>query len=349
VRGAGVADNDIDPSMRSARTDGRSPAAILVSTFSDELALFYNGQSKIFGVSVKDRGAITLAGHAGKAFWFSKQSGEFVTSSFYYPSLPDWVNDWNAEGLPATYASRSWELLAAPDTYRFGEDDRSFESDLGGFGRTFPHPYGPGDSPLFTTLLTVSPAGDELTLDFVETLIENEEIGADAVPDYLAVSFSSNDYVGHFFGPSSLESEDNLRRLDRTLAELFTLVDDRVGLQNTVIVLSADHGGAEAPGHLKGFGFEADYVDPTLWDRAGAIAELKTRFGVGEELIISYAHPYVYLNQDVIKSNNLDPAEVEGAVAAALTRFDGVSVLVMSLNRRLPHLTLTFFFPVLYR
>ncbi len=329
--GAGVDESsEIDPTQRVARTDGRSPAAMLVSTFSDELTLFYGGQPKVFGVSVKDRGAITMAGQTGKAFWFSKATGQFITSRFYYEEPPDWVDEWNAAAPPEEYAGTSWDLMADPATYLFGEDDRPFEIDLGGYGRTFPHAFGDADSPYFTTLLTLSPVGDELTLDFAKALIENEQLGADAVPDYLSVSFSSTDYVGHFFGPSSLESEDNFLRLDRTVAELLRFIDARVGLDNTLVVLSADHGAAEAPGYLSAMGFETDYVDPGVWDQAGAIGALKARFGIGGELITSYSHPYVYLDRDLIRTQGLDQAEVEQAVAEELTRFDGVALAVAS-------------------
>ena len=106
----------------------------------------------------------------------------------------------------------------------------------------------------FGNYLTFSPAGDELTLDFALTLLEKEELGQDKITDFLAISFSSTDYVGHLFGPSSLEAEDNILRLDRTLAKLFSAVDKKVGLKNTLIVLSADHGGPEAPGYNESFG-----------------------------------------------------------------------------------------------
>jgi predicted AlkP superfamily pyrophosphatase or phosphodiesterase len=107
---------------------------------------------------------------------------------------------------------------------------------IANFGRVLPYPYGPADGKYFTTLLTLSPAGDELTLDFAKALIENEAVGADDVTDYLSVSFSSTDYVGHLFGPSSLEAEDNVLRLDRTLADLLAVVDKKIGLQNTLVV-----------------------------------------------------------------------------------------------------------------
>jgi hypothetical protein len=330
--GAGVdKKSEIDPTQKTARSNGRSPSRILVSTFSDELTLFQGGKSKIFGVSVKDRGAISMAGHTGKAFWFSKQSGEFITSRFYYDQYPEWVADWN-EGKPADkYAGTSWQLLHDQSTYLFGAaDDRPYETALPGYGRTFPHPFGKREGKYFTTLLTISPAGDELTLDFAKALIQNEDLGRDDKPDYLAISFSSTDYVGHIFGPSSLESEDNILHLDRTLADLFGFIDARVGLDKTLIVLSADHGGPEAPGYLNELGFKADYIDPETWDKTGAIETLKKRFGIGEELITKYFHPYVYLNRKVIAENGLDQAEVERAVAEELTRFDGVSLAVSS-------------------
>ncbi len=289
------------------------------------------GESKVFGVSVKDRGAISMAGHTGKAFWFSKKSGEFITSSFYYDQYPECVADWNAQQPASKYSGKSWELLHDQSSYLFGAgDDRSYETALPGYGRTFPHPYGELGDKYFTTFLTISPAGDELTLDFAKALIQNEGLGRDATPDYLAVSFSSTDYVGHIFGPSSLEGEDNILRLDRTLAELFRFVDAQVGLDKTLIVLSADHGGPEAPGYLSELGFEADYIDPEAFDKAGAIKALKERFGIGEKLITTYFHPYVYLNRKVIAENGLDQAQVELAVAKELTRFDGVALAVSS-------------------
>jgi predicted AlkP superfamily pyrophosphatase or phosphodiesterase len=323
---------EIDPTQKAAKVDGRSPAAILSSTFSDELAVNYNGQSKIFAVSVKDRGAVSLAGHAGKAFWFSKSSGEFVTSTYYYKKYPAWVDQWNAGKPTLAYAGKSWELTQTPAKYLFGDaDDREYETDFPGFGRTFPHPYGTVDDKYFTTRLTLSPAGDELTLSFVKALFDNEQLGQDEVPDYLAVSFSSTDYVGHIFGASSLESEDNIGRLDRTLEDLLAYVDKKIGLQNTLIVLSADHGQPEIPGHLHELGIEnAHYFDTKSLDKTPAIAALKKKFGIGDDLIEAYFHPYVYLNQKLIRDKGLDQAEVEKVVAEELMKFDGVAAAVSS-------------------
>ncbi len=336
---------EIDPTQKVAKTDGRSPGAILVSTFSDELAISTAGKAKVFAVSVKDRGAISMAGHAGKAFWFSKQKGEFVTSRFYYDRYPEWVQAFNAARPAQRYANAQWELLRQPADYLLGDkDDQPWETAFGSFGRVFPHPYGPGDGKYFTTLLTLSPAGDELTLDFARQLVENEAIGADDVTDYLSVSFSSTDYVGHLFGPSSLEAEDNLLRLDRTLARLLAFVDEKVGLKNTLIVLSADHGGPEVPGQLNQFGIEADYVNPDEWDKAAGIENLKKRFGIGGELIQKFFPPYVYLDREVIGERGLSQAEVEQAVAAEMMKFKGVAMAVSStalMHGRVPDTAMT--------
>jgi predicted AlkP superfamily pyrophosphatase or phosphodiesterase len=322
---------EIDPTQKVASTDGRSPAAILGSTFSDELAIYTGGRAKIFGVSIKDRGAVSMAGHAGKAFWFSKASGEFVTSSYYYDRYPGWVNQWNQQKLPNSYSGKSWELLHAKSSYLFGDaDDEPWETDFAGYGRVFPHLYGSDKDKYFTTRLTLSPAGDDLTLAFAKTLIDAEQLGQHEVTDYLSISFSSTDYVGHIFGPSSLEMEDNLLRLDRTLAELFAFVDKRIGLQNVLIVLSADHGGPEAPGYLNSLGIPAKYMTPEKWDKEPAISALKQKFGIGKELIQSYRHPYVYLNREAIREKGLDEAVVEKAVVEELMKFDGVDLAISS-------------------
>ena len=322
---------EIDPTQKLAKVDGRSPRAMLVSTFSDELAIRTAGRAKIFGVSIKDRGAVTMAGHTGTAYWFSKASGEFVTSSYYMDRYPEWVAAWNAKKHPRRYAGTAWTLLDAPAGYRYGDaDDKVWETALPGWGRVFPHPYGSADGKMFTTFLTLSPAGDELTVDFALELVDREGLGSDEVTDYLAISLSSTDYVGHIFGPSSLEAEDNLLRLDRTLARLLRAIDAKVGLDRTVVVLSADHGGPEVPGALTELGLAADYVQPDQWDKAPAIAALEKRFGVGKELIDQYSHPYLYLDRKLIAEKGLDQGEVERAVAETLSSFDGVALAIPS-------------------
>lgn len=330
--GAGIdGELEIDPTQRAATTDGRSPKAILTTTFGDELASLTVGRAKVFGVSVKDRGAVSMAGHSGKAFWFSKSVGEFVTSSYYYDAYPNWVVEWNKKQLPQSFSGGHWDLLNPIESYTFGErDDQAWEPDFAGYGRTFPHPLTTKDDPYFTTFLTVSPFGDQITADFAKTLIENEELGKDDITDYLSVSFSATDYIGHFFGPSSLESEDNLMHLDKTLADLFAFVDAKVGLENTLIVLSADHGAPEAPGYLEQLNSLGGYVSPDSWDTTEAVERLKGEFSISSPLIEGYDHPYLYLSNDIRNNASIDQTALETAIARELTAFEGVAYAVPS-------------------
>lgn len=339
------ADTEIDPTQAAARSEGRSPARILTSTFSDELKSHTNGKAKVFGVSVKDRGAIALAGHAGKAFWFSKKLGEFVSSTYYYDRYPQWVVDWNNEKHAQRYAGTSWQLLNERSSYLFADsDDRPWEVDLGGFGRVFPHAYGKGDSKYYTTQLTVSPAGDELTLEFAKTLLLEEQLGKDDITDYLSISFSTTDYVGHLFGPSSLEAEDNILRLDRRLADLFDFIDQQVGLDQTLIVLSADHGGPGTPGYLNGLKIPAGYIDPDTWDRQAAIERLKQQFNLSGKLIEKYEHPYLYLSPEVMGDASINRQDLENAVVRELMKFPGVSLAVSSTALQAGNLPDTFLY-----
>jgi predicted AlkP superfamily pyrophosphatase or phosphodiesterase len=336
VGAAGIdAENEIDPTQRAATTDGRSPRNILTSTIADEIGMFFGPEAKIFGVSVKDRGAISMAGHTGQAYWFSKSEGRFVTSTFYRDDYPGWMDDWLRTGVVNSYADTSWELSDDPATYIFGErDDQPWETDFPGFGRTFPHAWGSVFDRFYTTRLTLSPAGDEITADFAKTLIDEEGIGADAVPDYLAVSFSSTDYVGHIFGPSSLEAEDNLRRLDQTLADFLSFVDERIGLEQTLVVLSADHGAPENPAYLATHGVEADTFDFERADSEPGFVRLTEAFGESRALIRNFSSPYVYLDRAAIQDRGLDAGEVEDAVAAELDRLPGIAYAVSSRRLR---------------
>ena len=322
---------EIDPTQRTAKSSGRSPSNIQVSTFSDELMISSNGKAKVFGVSVKDRGAISMAGHMGKAFWFSKKSGEFVTSEYYYDKYPEWVSTWNESKPTKKYDKATWQLSQPQTNYVFGkQDDQAWETKFPGFGRTFPHQYGDMKNGYFNTFLTLSPAGDELTLDFAKAVVNNEQLGQDEVTDYLSVSFSSTDYVSHIFGPSSLEAEDNMLRLDRTIADLLKFIDKKVGLENTLIVLAADHGAAEVPAYLSSLGMKTDVVAPKKWDKEPSMKALKKKFGFDTTLIKSYFHPYIYLDRDLIAKRKLSLEEVQKAVAAEVSKFDGVALAVTS-------------------
>jgi len=304
--------------------NGVSPRNILSSTIGDELIISNAGQSRVFSVSIKDRGAIIPGGHMGKAFWYSKSSGKFVTSTYYYDEYPEWVTEWNDNKPADKYRGKTWNLLNERSTY-FAKniDDRPYEANFLPLGRTFPHQY--GDNKYLYLILSLSPAGDELTLDFTKTLIQNENVGHGDNVDFLAVSFSSTDYIGHLFGPSSLETEDNILRLDRILADLFDYVDEKVGLENTLIVLSADHGAPEAPEYVTELGKEAGRFDFTFFNEQGPINKaLMKQFG-RDDLIKFHSHPYLYLNMYAIAEANLDIEEVETFVANEVMKIPGIA------------------------
>jgi predicted AlkP superfamily pyrophosphatase or phosphodiesterase len=272
-----------------------------------------------------------MAGHTGTAYWFSKASGGFVTSTYYLKQYPEWVSDFNAQKPAQQFANTSWDLLYDQSSYLFGQtDDREWETDVAGFGRVFPHDYGDGTSRYFTTWLTLSPAGDKLVLDFAKHALVEEQLGQDAITDYLSVSFSATDYVGHVFGPSSLEGEDNILQVDRRIEELLAYVDEKIGLENTLVVLSADHGGPDSPGYLNSLGIPAGYVDPDSWDKDSAITRIKDQFGISGELFETYSHPYLYFSAEVKNNNRIDHEALEAAVIDELSKFKGVSLAVSS-------------------
>jgi predicted AlkP superfamily pyrophosphatase or phosphodiesterase len=316
----------VDPAQKLARTKGRSPAVILVPTFGDGLAAYYGGRSKVFGVSGKDRSAVAMAGQTGKAFWFSTDNGDFITSKYYYDDYPAWARRWNGQRTAEQYAGTEWELSSERSTYLLaGQDDRPYEMDLKGYGRTFPHRFGEAGNKLLYTQLLVSSIGDQLLLDFSKELIINEQLGQDSIPDYLSISFSSVDAVNHFFGPSSLENEEVVRQLDRTLADLLKFIDKTVGLQHTLIAFSADHGAADMPEYMTELGYAAGRLVP---DKIVARAnEVGRTFGI-DEVVRFFYRPYIYLNEEKISAAKLDYARIEQAIADGLTDMDGVELAV---------------------
>jgi len=303
---------------------GVSPRNLLSSTIGDELVLSNAGKSRVFSVSGKDRGAILPGGHAGKAFWYSKSSGQFVSSTYYYDEYPKWAADWNATKPAERYRGKQWKLLQAREKYFAKDiDDRDFEADFKALGRTFPHGY--GDDKYLNLVVGLTPAIDELTLEFAKLVIEQEKLGAGEATDFFAVSFSATDYVGHLFGPSSLETEDNILRLDRILASFFKFLDQTVGLANTLIALSADHGAPEAPEYMQTMGLETGRFAFDHFKQPNALsAALLERFG-RDDLILAHSHPYLHLDYAVIREASLDPSEVERFVAAEAIKLPGIA------------------------
>ena len=304
---------------------GVSPRNLLSTTTGDELVVHSGGRSRVFSISAKDRGAILPGGHAGKAFWYSKSSGKFVTSTYYYKEYPEWVAKWNGTNPTRRFSGRAWELLGEREEYIAGSmDDRPYEVDFAGFRRTFPHPFGADEGRFFNVLVGLSPMVDELATEFAMELIDDEDLGQGEVTDYFAISYSSTDYAGHMFGASSLEYEDAVLRLDAQLEKLLQHVDRRVGLDKTLIALSADHGGVEAPEYMQSLGMEAGRHPLDWFRKQNPLGPaLKKRFG-RDDLIAGHSHPYLYLNLNAIGQAGLDQAEVERFVAEEATRLPGV-------------------------
>jgi predicted AlkP superfamily pyrophosphatase or phosphodiesterase len=308
------------------RSRGRSPEALLAPTLADSIAKAGGGNAKVFAVSLKDRAAVPMAGKAGKALWWSDATGEFISSTYYYPQrrLPAWVDAWNTRRLPDSFDGRTWTLLLPPKSYRrLSRDAMPWEEPPAGMGSTFPHHFDRGALGAgYYAAVAASPFGDDVLLDFTRTLIASEELGRDDVVDYLSVSFSSNDFIGHRYGPSSLEIEDEIVRVDRTLAALFAAVDKSVGLEHTLIAVSSDHGVAEAPEELVAAGRNAGRLLLSDVEKGEAISNLTQR--LGGKLVRNRWPPYLYLDVDALVRHGVDPDVAANELAAEMSRTPGV-------------------------
>lgn len=309
----------------TSRQDGTSPRNLTSNTVGDQLIL-ENEKSKVFGLSFKDRGAIIPAGHLGKAFWYSKKTGRFITSTYYYPTQPQWLDKWNAKNNANQYINQTWNLSRDESAYHF-IDDRVVERPNYGLDNTFPHPLGDTSDAHFYSRLRYTPFADHMLSTFAKEIITREKLGQRDVVDMLAISFSATDYIGHMFGPNSREAEDNALRLDKTLSELFAYVDQTVGLDKTLIILSADHGVCETPEHTQLHGLPAGRLQSkALITEINAI--LKTKFNCKEDLIQTLKVPNVYLNESAIKICNLNREQVATAAAKALEQSPGITLAI---------------------
>lgn len=314
--------------IEGAAGAGRSPKNLTSSTFGDELVLASGGASRVFGVSIKDRGAVILGGHLGKSFWYEPESGRFVTSSFYYENYPAWLEAWNATKPADAWLGASWSLLNPADTYIYGgQDNRSEERPYKAMGIIFPHPLPAEVGKDYYGNLRFTPMGDVLTLQFARELMCAEEVGQRGATDVLAISLSVTDYIGHAFGPNSLESEDNQLQLDRSLAAFFSEIDTRVGLDRTLIVLSSDHGIDEIPEYSQHLGYDGGRHEPEHFVTEANQA-LKSRFGVVEDLVLSFQNPSLYLDETRVHSLGLDLAAVERALADVMSAMPGFDMAV---------------------
>ncbi|MCW5822196.1 MAG: alkaline phosphatase family protein [Cyanobacteria bacterium TGS_CYA1] len=305
---------------------GRAPTNLLSTTIGDEISLASEGQSKVIAISGKDRGAIIPGGKLGKAYWLSQ--GQFTNSTFYNQDLPEWVKNWNNKKLASTYKGKSWDLLEPRQNYkRKDQDNREYEGYFLHLGKTMPKSFEAKNEKEFLQALGRTPVNDELVLDFSKYAIKELKLGQQDETDYLSISFSSTDYVGHNWGVGSLEAEDNLLRVDRNLENLFQFVKENIGLEKTLIVLGADHGVGEIAEQLKELGIDSKRIETKpfkLFLNSG----LKKKFSIETDLVESFVYPYAYLNLEEIENKKLTQSQVEAATASLAMSYPGITFAV---------------------
>lgn len=299
-----VADPDVEP-VGAEGAEKRSPRNFVGSNFSDEMRLRFH--SKIVGVSLKDRGAILPAGKkpAG-AYWFDSRSGNFITSTYYMTELPEWVRKFNDQKHPAQFVGQTWKRLLPPEAYHWPDQAEGEGVMPGEQAPVFDHVVAPSKKESFETLVP-TPFGNELLAEFALTALEAEKLGQGSQPDLLSISFSSVDAAGHRFGPYSQEVQDMVLRLDRELEKIFNRIDQVVGLENVVMMLTADHGVCPTPEFAREQGLAGERVD-TVELIGDLQAKLNERFGAGRYLLTPrIVDGNLFFNHAVLRDKQIDP------------------------------------------
>src|SRR5262245_1620402 len=309
-----------DPVQSPLGGTGRSASPMNALSFTvGDVLKSKNPQSRVVGVSLKDRSAILMAGRRGDAaYWYETAGGNFITSSYYMREAPRWLLTWNSRHVADEYAGRMWSRLL-PDTALYeryaGPDNVDGEWDRK--DTVFPHAIrGKPPERLFYDDLRRTPFADEMTLAVALEAMKAHQLGEDSNTDIFAIGFSATDIVGHTYGADSQETMDQLLRLDLVLEKLFKEIDSRVGLNNTLVVLTADHGSLPLVENLQAKGFDAVRASPNVLSTAVNKA-LDQRFPGVANLFV-YAAPDFYLNEETIRRNNLNRRDIEQTAIAAL-------------------------------
>jgi predicted AlkP superfamily pyrophosphatase or phosphodiesterase len=313
--------------------DGKmSPRNLLVSTITDELKISDNFRSKVVGVSLKDRAAIIPAGHAANAaFWMDDSTGHFITSNYYMPRLPAWVDSFNNGNRIRQFVRNGWKTLYPVDSYGQSDtDDQPYEGKFKGDSTTaFPHnldsSYKIGKSSFRST-----PFGNTLTLDFAKAALDGYQLGKGPFTDFLTINCASTDYVGHMFGINSIEIEDTYLRFDQELAAFFDYLDEKVGKDEYTVFLTADHGAAHAVWYLQNHDIPADY-----WNAAplvdGLNKVLAAKFGVGG-LVDTCSNYQIDFAMRAVESHHLDFESVKKTSVEWLRQQPGINYAVDMAN-----------------
>ena len=305
-----------------------SPRNLLSTTITDELKLATNFRSKVIGIAMKDRGGILPAGHtANAAYWYDDSEGNWVTSTYYMQQLPNWVQDFNQLKLAEKYIKQDWNTLYPINTYsQSTADETPYEGKLRGEDKPiFPHLTSKMLNGNFNAL-RLSPYGNTLTLDFAKAAIKNERLGQGKETDFLAVSLSSTDYIGHQFGVNAVETEDTYLRLDKDLESFFNTLDQTIGKGQYTVFLSADHGAAHNPQFLKDQKIPAD-----LWNGGSILKGLNEKLSQQfkqEKLVLGFNNYQVNFNYFLINQSNIDINQLKDAAINFLNNQEGVAYAI---------------------
>jgi len=319
-----------DSTVKTVGTTGKtgwmSPKNLWTSTITDQLKMAQNYKSKTIAIALKDRGAILPGGHtANAAYWYDSKEGRWISSSFYFNELPSWVQSFNSEERALKYIQKGWNTLYPIETYvQSAEDENKFEGKLPGEKSTsFPHEL-KGGNPL--EVIRTTPYGNSITKDFALKALENEKLGKNGTSDFLAISFSSTDYVGHNFGPQSIELEDTYLRLDKDIAEILTYLDAQYGKDQVLVFLTADHAVAEVPGYAN-----SKKLPGGVFDRNGSISDMKKAinqaFG-NVDLLVGEENSQLYFNHNLMAKMGIDSKKLFDVVRKSYQKQEGFSELV---------------------
>ncbi|MBL0102778.1 MAG: alkaline phosphatase family protein [Bacteroidetes bacterium] len=320
-----VSDTTVSSLGTTSISGKMSPVNLLTTTIGDELKLATNFRSKVLGIALKDRGSILTAGKgADAAYWHDPYSNNFVTSTYYMKALPTWVKDFNNRKVADSLLANPWTTLLPIEQYtESSPDDSPYEGIFKGETKpVFPHNL-PALKTENSELIRDVPFGNTLTKEFVFSAIQAEKMGKGSETDFLAISFTSTDYVGHMFGVNAIETEDTYLRLDRDIADLLRFLDNYVGKDEYLLFLTADHGAVTNPvfnddHRMTGEFFEGASVMDSLK------SELKRVYGEGN-FILSRSTQNIYLDRDLIASKKIKLEEIQNRIAAFISNFEGVS------------------------
>ena len=322
-----VSDSNYKTIGNTGNVGEKSPKRMLTTTLSDQLHLAQNMRGKTIGISIKDRAAILPAGHsANAAYWYdSGDRNQWITSSYYMENLPNWVKKFNTQNKANSYLNDTWNTLYDIKTYtRSRADDNIFEKNLNGQEK----PIFPKDlkklrknNGNFDLIKTV-PAGNTLTVDFAKAVIKGEKLGKTAFTDFLTVSFSATDYIGHRYGVAAVETEDTYLRLDQDLASFFSFLDAEVGVGNYTLFLTADHAAVQVPSYLQSLKIPAHYFDIKGFENY--ITEITQKYFNSKALIENISNYQIFLDKEKMESLGLDRNTVAQKLADEIVNFDNI-------------------------